>query len=759
MPAAGSASGWRGAGVELDVRRPYAGDAAARDATCRGPTARLLVLGGAMARGRRRRLPWLPDGRGAGPDRRRPAAPPMLGVCLGHQLRRGRPGGRGRRRNPRAARSACSASAGPPAAHADRLLGPVAARDDAPGRAVEQRRRRPGCPTAPSTLARTARRRRCRPPGSAPARVGRAVPPRGRRRRSSGPWADHDRDDAVERGVDLDAFVADVAAARDRAARARGGRSPTAFAAVCRERAPSMSRPVSERTGRPPRGGWPGSASRTSSARRRRALGPAGSRGADVADRTCWRRTADPDQALRPPAPTWPTGVEDRDARCLRALRRRRGHRRCGCSPCSAPARRSATTCCGTPSTGADLTRPDARLDPARGVRASARRCCAPSAPTPAATGAGRGRRRRGGVDALRVAYRRLLLRLAARDLLARASASTTSPPSSPTSPPATLEAALADRPRRGSATPRPPRRLAVIAMGKCGGHELNYVSDVDVIFVAEPAEGVDETAALRAATQLAAAPDADLLRPHRRGHDLAGRRRAAARGQVRPAGAHPGQPRGLLRALGEDLGVPGAAQGPAGRRRPRARRRATCDARRADGVVGRRARRTSSTDVQAMRRRVVEHIPAAQADRELKLGPGGLRDVEFAVQLLQLVHGRTDARCAAPTTLAALAHADRRRLRRPRRRRGAGRGVPVPAHARAPAAARTSCAAPTSLPEDEAALRRLGRSMGLPRDPVAELDRRSGAGTPRGPPAAREALLPAAAGRGRPAAAPTRPG
>ena len=30
------------------------------------------------------------------------------------------------------------------------------------------------------------------------------------------PWADHDRDDAVERGVDVDAYVADVAAARDR---------------------------------------------------------------------------------------------------------------------------------------------------------------------------------------------------------------------------------------------------------------------------------------------------------------------------------------------------------------------------------------------------------------------------------------------------------------------------------------------------------------------------------------------------------------
>ncbi len=44
--------------------------------------------------------------------------------------------------------------------------------------------------------------------------------------------------------------------------------------------------------------------------------------------------------------------------------------------------------------------------------------------------------------------------------------------------------------------------------MGKCGGRELNYISDVDVVFVAEPAgiEGadVDEVAAMRTATQLA---------------------------------------------------------------------------------------------------------------------------------------------------------------------------------------------------------------------------------------------------------------
>ncbi len=59
--------------------------------------------------------------------------------------------------------------------------------------------------------------------------------------------------------------------------------------------------------------------------------------------------------------------------------------------------------------------------------------------------------------------------------------------------------------------------------------------------------------------------------------------------------------------------------------------------------------------DVQAMRRRVVASLPAAEAGRELKLGPGGLRDIEFAVQLLQLVHGRADESLRDPATLRAL--------------------------------------------------------------------------------------------------------
>jgi len=56
------------------------------------------------------------------------------------------------------------------------------------------------------------------------------------------------------------------------------------------------------------------------------------------------------------------------------------------------------------------------------------------------------------------------------------------------------------------------------------------------------------------------------------------------------------------------------------------------------------------------MRRRVEELVPAGVRAREIKLGTGGLRDVEFAVQLLQLVHGRNDESLHVASTIDALA-------------------------------------------------------------------------------------------------------
>ena len=131
------------------------------------------------------------------------------------------------------------------------------------------------------------------------------------------------------------------------------------------------------------------------------------------------------------------------------------------------------------------------------------------------------------------------------------------------------------------------------------------------------------------------------------------------------------------------------------------------------DGFVG---------DVQAMRRRVIEHIPAHHADRQLKLGSGGLRDVEFAVQLLQLVHGRADEALRTPTTLSALSELTRRAY--------VGRPDGEAMHD-AYAFLRTfehriqlhQLRRTHVVPEDDASLRRIARSMGFYKDPVAELE------------------------------------
>ncbi len=127
--------------------------------------------------------------------------------------------------------------------------------------------------------------------------------------------------------------------------------------------------------------------------------------------------------------------------------------------------------------------------------------------------------------------------------------------------------------------------------------------------------------------------------------------------------------------------------------------------------------------DVQAMRRRVLENIPAAEAERQLKLGSGGLRDVEFAVQLLQLVHGRADESLRSATTLSALAALTSGGY--------IGREDGQAMH-EAYAFLRTlehrvqlhQLRRTHVVPADTASLRRLGRSLGFLTDPVGQLDK-----------------------------------
>jgi len=183
--------------------------------------------------------------------------------------------------------------------------------------------------------------------------------------------------------------------------------------------------------------------------------------------------------------------------------------------------------------------------------------------------------------------------------------------------------------------------RIAVIAMGKCGARELNYVSDVDVIFVAENADAT----ATRVAGEMMS---------------FAGETFFEVDAALRPEGKH-GQ---LVRTLDAHIAYyqrwaktwefqalmkarPAVGDAELGRQYIEAIMPMVWTASEREDFV---------PEVQAMRRRVEELVPAGVRAREIKLGTGGLRDVEFAVQLLQLVHGRNDESLHVASTVDALA-------------------------------------------------------------------------------------------------------
>ena len=98
--------------------------------------------------------------------------------------------------------------------------------------------------------------------------------------------------------------------------------------------------------------------------------------------------------------------------------------------------------------------------------------------------------------DELRVNYYRKLLHLAARDLTALTTFEESSAELSDLAV-ATLGTAL--QISRVEEKHDDLCTFAIMAMGKTGGRELNYLSDVDVVFVYEPSEGADDHAAAAA--------------------------------------------------------------------------------------------------------------------------------------------------------------------------------------------------------------------------------------------------------------------
>ncbi len=189
---------------------------------------------------------------------------------------------------------------------------------------------------------------------------------------------------------------------------------------------------------------------------------------------------------------------------------------------------------------------------------------------------------------------------------------------------------------------------MHIVGMGKLGGNELNYASDVDVMFVHERDGELEEAEhAARTVLRIMSTPGADgivfrtdaTLRPEGRAGALS--RTLDAYAAYWERWARTWELQALIKA------------------RPVAGDTALGDAfiALAEPFVWPEVLEPDAVrEVRAMKARTEEMLrQKGLAEREVKRGYGGIRDIEFAVQLLQLVHGRADRSLRSRNTLHAL--------------------------------------------------------------------------------------------------------
>jgi glutamate-ammonia-ligase adenylyltransferase len=190
---------------------------------------------------------------------------------------------------------------------------------------------------------------------------------------------------------------------------------------------------------------------------------------------------------------------------------------------------------------------------------------------------------------------------------------------------------------------------LAVIAMGKTGAQELNYISDVDVIYVVDGQNDDLIGAGTRWATRLAAVLGEADVEPGLWELDANLRPEGKQGALVRTLEAH--------RSYYEKWAEPWEFQAlfkarfAAGSRELGSRYIETIK----PMIWSFPERNRIVESARHLRGRVLEQIPSDQQTREVKLGRGGLRDVEFTAQLMQLVHGATEESLRVMDTLSAL--------------------------------------------------------------------------------------------------------
>jgi [glutamine synthetase] adenylyltransferase / [glutamine synthetase]-adenylyl-L-tyrosine phosphorylase len=188
--------------------------------------------------------------------------------------------------------------------------------------------------------------------------------------------------------------------------------------------------------------------------------------------------------------------------------------------------------------------------------------------------------------------------------------------------------------------------RVAIIGMGKLGGRELNYSSDVDVLFVHEGTIVAAERVARHVLTTMARPTPYGIvfrtdaaLRPEGRAGPLS--RSLDAYKAYWGKWASNWEFQALIKAR------PVAGDPELGRAFIEAAQ---------PHVWPERLDPDAVREVRVMKARAEKEVSKrGLTEREIKRGRGGLRDIEFAVQLLQLVHGRHDPGIRSSNTLEAL--------------------------------------------------------------------------------------------------------
>lgn len=198
-----------------------------------------------------------------------------------------------------------------------------------------------------------------------------------------------------------------------------------------------------------------------------------------------------------------------------------------------------------------------------------------------------------------------------------------------------------------------PDIRFAVIAMGKWGARELNYYSDIDLVFVHEGEPG-NEVEARAAALAIASRLLSSLSAPTFDGPSLNVDADLRPEGTMGPLSRSLDGYSGYYERWGEAWELQALLKA-----RPCA----------GDPELGRRFRQMADRiiweeglDVDALRsiRAIKARAEAGSQSNDIKRSRGGIRDIEFAVQILQLVHGRVDADLRVTATLDAIAALNR---------------------------------------------------------------------------------------------------